>query len=219
MSRRGPRRLDPRAHLPREDRSAQRAIVVAAGPIANFLLAMVLFAGLFASMGRPVTLPVVGDVLPGSAADACRAAGRTTASTHRRPADRTFRGHPAHRRGPPGPGRCRSPSPATAPPAPSRCIPVRRNPTASAIGMLGIRGGPVEYRHVRHRRALWAGVTQTWDVTAGDPAGHRADDRRDPRHRGPRRPAAHRAAFRPGGGTRASPAWFRSSRCCRSISG
>ena len=45
-----------------------RAIVVAAGPVANFLLAMVLFAGLFIAVGKPVTLPVVGDVLPDSAA-------------------------------------------------------------------------------------------------------------------------------------------------------
>ncbi|MBV9251050.1 MAG: site-2 protease family protein, partial [Acetobacteraceae bacterium] len=46
-----------------------RAIVVGAGPVANFLLAVVLFAGLFATMGKPVTLPVIGGVLPGSAAD------------------------------------------------------------------------------------------------------------------------------------------------------
>ena len=58
-----------------------RAIVVAAGPIANFLLAMVLFAALFATAGQPVTLPVVGEVLPDSAADACRAGRRATASS------------------------------------------------------------------------------------------------------------------------------------------
>ena len=45
-----------------------RAIVVAAGPVANFLLAMVLFVGLFIVVGTPVTLPVVGAVLPDSAA-------------------------------------------------------------------------------------------------------------------------------------------------------
>src|ERR1700761_3487314 len=41
-----------------------RALVVAAGPIANFLLAMVLFAVLFATAGRPVILPIAGGVLP-----------------------------------------------------------------------------------------------------------------------------------------------------------
>jgi regulator of sigma E protease len=45
-----------------------RAIVVAAGPIANFLLAAVLFAGLFATAGQPLILPEVGNVLPASAA-------------------------------------------------------------------------------------------------------------------------------------------------------
>ena len=41
---------------------------MAAGPIANFLLAMVLFAVLFATTGRPLITPVAGDVLPDSAA-------------------------------------------------------------------------------------------------------------------------------------------------------
>lgn len=49
-----------------------RAIVVAAGPIANFLLAAVLFAGLYATGGRPVPPPqdtvVIGQVTEGSAA-------------------------------------------------------------------------------------------------------------------------------------------------------
>ncbi len=45
-----------------------RAIIVAAGPLANFVLAMVLFAGLFMAVGRPVTSPVVGEVLPDGAA-------------------------------------------------------------------------------------------------------------------------------------------------------
>ncbi len=47
-----------------------RAIVVAAGPIANFLLAAVLFTGLYMAIGRPVPLPVVGEVSPGSSAEA-----------------------------------------------------------------------------------------------------------------------------------------------------
>src|SRR5580692_7060220 len=45
-----------------------RAIIVAAGPIANFVLAMVLFAGLFSVLGKPFTLPVVGAVMADSAA-------------------------------------------------------------------------------------------------------------------------------------------------------
>ena len=47
-----------------------RAIVVAAGPIANFLLAAVLFTALFGVVGRPVSLPdpVIGDVIADGAA-------------------------------------------------------------------------------------------------------------------------------------------------------
>ena len=45
-----------------------RAIVVAAGPVANFVLAAVLFALLFATVGEPLIRPEVGDVLAGSAA-------------------------------------------------------------------------------------------------------------------------------------------------------
>jgi regulator of sigma E protease len=48
----------------------KRAVTVAAGPIANFLLAIVIFAGMFATMGKPVSDPVVADIKPGSAAEA-----------------------------------------------------------------------------------------------------------------------------------------------------
>jgi regulator of sigma E protease len=46
----------------------KRALVAAAGPIANLVLAVVLFTGLFATIGRQVPLPVVGDVVADSAA-------------------------------------------------------------------------------------------------------------------------------------------------------
>ena len=49
-------------------RLGQRAWIVAAGPLANFLFAIVLLAGLFATVGQPFTPPVVGDVVPDSAA-------------------------------------------------------------------------------------------------------------------------------------------------------
>ncbi|MBB2201217.1 RIP metalloprotease RseP [Gluconacetobacter tumulisoli] len=45
-----------------------RAIVIVAGPVFNFLLAIVLFAGLFAVSGRPEIRNVVGQVVAGSAA-------------------------------------------------------------------------------------------------------------------------------------------------------
>ncbi len=45
-----------------------RAAVVAAGPIANFILAVAIFAALFVAFGRPYSEPVVGSVLAESAA-------------------------------------------------------------------------------------------------------------------------------------------------------
>jgi len=48
---------------------SQRAFVVAAGPIANFLLAIVILSGMFMSVGQPFTPPDVGKVIPGKAAE------------------------------------------------------------------------------------------------------------------------------------------------------
>lgn len=47
----------------------QRMAVVAAGPFANFALAVAIFAVLFGTLGRPVVDPVVGQVVEGSAAE------------------------------------------------------------------------------------------------------------------------------------------------------
>ncbi len=46
----------------------QRALVVLAGPAANFILAILIFAAFFATFGMPRTPPVIGVVEPGSAA-------------------------------------------------------------------------------------------------------------------------------------------------------
>ncbi len=47
----------------------QRTAVVAAGPVANFLLAIILFAGIFSFFGQPFTAPIVNEVIAGSAAE------------------------------------------------------------------------------------------------------------------------------------------------------
>jgi len=47
----------------------RRAAIVAAGPFANFILAIVIFAGLFFFFGKPSTLAQVETVEPGSAAE------------------------------------------------------------------------------------------------------------------------------------------------------
>jgi regulator of sigma E protease len=46
----------------------QRALVAAAGPVANFILAILLFWGLFLYAGKSELTPVIGHVGPGSAA-------------------------------------------------------------------------------------------------------------------------------------------------------
>ncbi|EHS50932.1 membrane-associated zinc metalloprotease [Rhizobium sp. PDO1-076] len=48
----------------------KRAVTVAAGPIANFILAIFIFAVMFATMGKSVADPVVAELKPGSVAEA-----------------------------------------------------------------------------------------------------------------------------------------------------
>lgn len=48
----------------------RRAATVAAGPVANFILAIAIFAVMFATNGRVISDPVVARVLPASAAEA-----------------------------------------------------------------------------------------------------------------------------------------------------
>jgi regulator of sigma E protease len=47
----------------------QKALIVGAGPAANFLFAIIIMAILFGSIGQPFTPPVIGKVDPGSAAE------------------------------------------------------------------------------------------------------------------------------------------------------
>jgi regulator of sigma E protease len=51
-------------------RLSQRAWIVAAGPIANFVFAILLLAGLYVFVGQPFTPPVIGAVQEDSAAEA-----------------------------------------------------------------------------------------------------------------------------------------------------
>lgn len=46
----------------------QRAAVIFAGPAANFIFAILVFAAVFTMVGRPFTPPIVGSVEPGAAA-------------------------------------------------------------------------------------------------------------------------------------------------------
>jgi regulator of sigma E protease len=142
-----------------------RAIVVAAGPIANFVLAMVLFAGLFIVIGEPVPLPVVGAVLPDSAASRAglavddrilSVAGQPIATFEDLQGVITV--HPAEtlkvviRRG----GAQQTLDVTTE----------AKEAGGHKVGLLGVRGGAVEYRHVSVPAAVLGGVTQTWTITS-----------------------------------------------------
>ena len=50
-------------------RVGQRAAIVAAGPAANYVFAVLIFAALFVSVGQRVTTPVIGEVIAGSVAE------------------------------------------------------------------------------------------------------------------------------------------------------
>lgn len=147
-----------------------RAIVVAAGPIANFLLAAVLFAALFMAVGRPVTLSVVGDVLPDGAAaraglqaeDRIDAIGGQKTATFE-DIQRIITAHPAERL-------VLTISRAGA----TMDFPVvtgSHEVNGRAVGLLGIRGGKVDYVPVGPIEAVVDGVAQTWTVTAETFAG------------------------------------------------
>jgi regulator of sigma E protease len=141
-----------------------RAIVVAAGPIANFLLAIVVFAALFLALGKPVTLPVVGEVMADSAAAKAGLLPKDRVVAIDGQPIRAFEdlqkvvsGHPAQtlqmtvRRD-----------------GTERVMPVvtgSRDAGGRAVGILGVKGGEVEYQPVGLLGAAWGGVTQTWTIT------------------------------------------------------
>ncbi len=143
-----------------------RAIVVAAGPIANFLLAMVLFAALFATAGRPVVQPVIGDVIAGSAAAQAglQAKDRIVAIDGKPIA--TFEDIQKIISVRPGQTMPIEVQRDGADKTLSVTTESRTGKDGVAVGMLGIQGGLVTYQRVSLPAAIVGGVTQTWDVTA-----------------------------------------------------
>lgn len=145
---------------------ASRAIIVAAGPIANFLLAMVLFSALFIAVGRPVAVPIIGDlVADGPAAKAGLLAGDRLLGIDGKT---TLRFEDIQGIVSINPGRtvevvvtrdgARLKMPVTI---------GSRESAGKQVGLLGIRGGAVEYEDVGPIAAVQAGIKQTWDVGVG----------------------------------------------------
>ena len=142
-----------------------RAIVVAAGPVANFLLAVLLFAVLFATVGRPVAVPVVGEVMPDTAASRAglqpgdRVLQIDGARIDRfQDIQRIIVAHPGDRlellvqR-----GDARLQLPVTPD--------IRDDGHGTRIGLLGIRATSSSFKRLSPPRAALAGFTQSWEVT------------------------------------------------------
>ncbi|WP_342452889.1 RIP metalloprotease RseP [Roseomonas indoligenes] len=159
---------DPRGPRYHDKPVLDRAIVVAAGPIANFILAAVLFSALFIAVGRPVGNTTVASVVEGGAAQAAgilpgdrivaldeqpvtrfeqvqayiqpRANQRVTIRVLREGEERSLSATPA-------------PRPGTA-------------EGAAPVGMLGVGGGVPSYEKTDPFSAIWGGIAYTGEVTA-----------------------------------------------------
>lgn len=142
-----------------------RAIVVAAGPIANFLLAAILFGLIYATVGQPQATTAIGNVVENSAA--ARAGllpGDRITALDGTPVTR-FEQVQRHIQPRPGQpvqvtiereGRERV---LTATPEP-------RQAGERTIGVLGVGAGGAQFERLDPFSALWAGTQQTWNVSA-----------------------------------------------------
>ena len=148
-----------------------RAIIVAAGPVANFLLAAVLFAGLFATVGRPVAVPVIGEVVADGAA--AKAGLRSGDRIEAIDGTSVARFEDIQRIVSANPDRELS----------LRILRDGQEQTVAVlasgrdagggrrVGLLGVRGGAAEFTKLNPLQAVGAGVAQTWDVTVQTVAG------------------------------------------------
>jgi regulator of sigma E protease len=141
-----------------------RAIVVAAGPVANFALAIILFAALFATAGQAVIPPVVGEVIAGSAA------ARSGLQT----GDRILAINDAPMRRFEDIQRVVAANPQT-----ELSLRLLRHDSEQTlalttdsretggrrIGTLGVAAAAPEFHRLPPGRAIIGGITQTWDVT------------------------------------------------------
>ena len=143
-----------------------RAIVVAAGPIANFLLAAVLFAGLYATAGQPVTQPVVAEVVAGSAAAAAGLQADDRIEAIDGVATPTFMDIQHIVSGHPGAKIVLTVRRGDADRTLTATVGTHDAGDGTRVGILGIRGGEVTYQRVDPASAVGLGIVQTWDVTA-----------------------------------------------------
>lgn len=147
-----------------------RAIVVAAGPAANFILAAVLFAALYMSIGQPQPVAMVGGVVENSAA--ARAGlqpGDRILSLDGEPVGRfeDVQRHIQARAGQPVAIRITRDGAEQQ----LTATPEARVQGANTVGVLGVSGGAPEFRRLNPFSAVAAGVAQTADITGQTLAG------------------------------------------------
>jgi regulator of sigma E protease len=141
-----------------------RAIVVAAGPAANFLLAALLFAGIYMTLGQPSSTTSVGTVAEGgAAARAGIVPGDRILALDGQPMSRfeQVQGHIQPRAGQP----VRVELDRAGARIDVTATPERRGEGAAAVGVLGISAAPAEFVRLDPVSALWAGAVQTADIT------------------------------------------------------
>jgi regulator of sigma E protease len=150
----------------------QRAIVVAAGPVANFVLSTVIFGALLATVGETITPARIDGLVPGGvAARAGFRVGDVIKSTDGKPIDGfdALQGYVAYRSNTPihfTVQRAGGLADVVATPAQQE----RPNPLGGTVkvGVLGIQGvrrpGDVTFKRYGPIEAIGGGAKETWDT-------------------------------------------------------
>jgi len=147
-----------------------RAAIVAAGPIANFLLAIALLAALFATVGQRFTPADISEVMPGSAA--AEAGIRAGDRVVRIDGSTIERFEELQQIVQMNPGKRlvltlkRDDTELEVPVAPRAVEAVDPFGTVRQIGRLGVRHAGVEFKHHNPLSAVWAAGREVVSLTA-----------------------------------------------------
>jgi regulator of sigma E protease len=152
-------------------RLPQRAAVVSAGPIANFLFAIIVLAALFATVGQNFTPPQVGKVLPGSAAEQGGVKpGDVFVAIDGQPIERFEDVQRLVRLNPGAPMKLlvkRGSGEVTLSVTPKISTITDRFGNTHQLGLLGIEGGGVKYVRRDPLSAVWYAGAETMNMTTG----------------------------------------------------